>query len=135
MSWQLVAMILVPVATAVVGFVVGRHVSGARQQILDLEARAELLAKEREHALVEVAARRDELKQVRGEVEAYRGRVIEHFSGSYELLRALTLQYRADFEQLAEGEVAPWESEQLAEPITPEALPEAAVPEKTRSGQ
>jgi uncharacterized membrane-anchored protein YhcB (DUF1043 family) len=135
MTWQLAAMILVPIATALVGFAIGRHISGARQQILDLEARAELLAKEREHALGEVAARRDEVKQVRREVEAYRGRVVEHFSGSYELLRALTLQYRADFEQLAEGEVAPWESEQLAEPTPPEALPEAAAPEKPPSDQ
>ncbi len=135
MSWQLVAMILVPVAAAVVGFGFGRRISGAKQQILDLEARAELLAKEREHALVEVAARRDEVKQVRREVEAYRGRVVEHFSGSYELLRALTLQYRADFEQLAEGEVAPWESEQLAEPTPPEALSEGAAPEKPPSDQ
>ncbi len=69
----------------------------------ELQARSELLAKQRDHALAEVEARKEELTRTRAELEGYRERVAEHFSSSFTLLRALTLQYRADCEQLAEG--------------------------------
>jgi uncharacterized membrane-anchored protein YhcB (DUF1043 family) len=68
-----------------------------------LQARVELLAKEREHALAEVEARKEALARTQTELEEYRGRVVEHFSSSFTLLRALTLQYRADCDHLAEG--------------------------------
>jgi uncharacterized membrane-anchored protein YhcB (DUF1043 family) len=107
MSWEPLWLLAPAVAGILLGFVAGRRTGPARARMDELRARSELLAKEREHALSEVAARKDELARTRAELEGYRERVAEHFSSSFTLLRALTLQYRADCEQLAEGAGSP----------------------------
>ena len=103
MSWEPLWWLAPAVAGLLLGFVAGRRTGPARMRMDELQARSELLAKQRDHALAEVEARKEELTRSRAELEGYRERVAEHFSSSFTLLRALTLQYRADCEQLAEG--------------------------------
>jgi len=103
MSWESLLFAAPVVAGLLLGFVVGRRTGPNRSRMDQLQARVELLAKEREHALAEVEARKEELARTRTELEDYRGRVVEHFSSSFTLLRALTLQYRVDCDHLAEG--------------------------------
>jgi uncharacterized membrane-anchored protein YhcB (DUF1043 family) len=103
MSWEPLWLLAPAVAGFLLAFAAGRRTGPARSRMDELQARSELLAKEREHALAEVEARKEELARTQTELEGYRERVAEHFSSSFTLLRALTLQYRADCEQLAEG--------------------------------
>ena len=51
----------------------------------------------------ELEAAKDDLSRTRAELGSYRNRVAEHFSKSFTLLRALSVQVRSDCEQLAEG--------------------------------
>ncbi|MEE8474292.1 MAG: hypothetical protein V3T01_03005 [Myxococcota bacterium] len=97
-----VTILLLGVGT-IVGFVVGRHTGAASARIRELEARTEGLTKERELTRAELEAAREDLARTREELGDYRGRVSEHFSKSFTLLRALSLQYRSDCEQLADG--------------------------------
>jgi uncharacterized membrane-anchored protein YhcB (DUF1043 family) len=103
MSWGTLWLVVTAVAGLLLGFTVGRRTGPARKRMNALQARAELLAKGREHALAEVEARKEEHARTRAEFESYRKRVAEHFTNSFSRLRILTLQYRADCEQLAEG--------------------------------
>ena len=56
-----------------------------------------------ERAEAEIVAGRDELERTREGLERYRGKVADHFVGTSERLRELTLQYRAIYNHLAEG--------------------------------
>jgi len=103
MPWEPLWLVALAVAGLLLGFVVGRRTGPERKRMDALQARSEMLAKEREHALVEIEARKEKHARTRAEFESYRERVAEHFSGSFTRLRALTLQYRADCEQLAPG--------------------------------
>jgi uncharacterized membrane-anchored protein YhcB (DUF1043 family) len=110
MSWEPLWLVAPAVAGLLLGFVVGRRTSPVRKRMDALQTRSELLAKEREHALAEVEARKEEHARTRAKFESYREQVAEHFSSSFTRLRALTLQYRADCEQLAEGAGDPFSS-------------------------
>jgi uncharacterized membrane-anchored protein YhcB (DUF1043 family) len=44
-----------------------------------------------------------ELQQARGQADEYKKKVVDHFYGTSEELRSLTLQYRAVYDHLAEG--------------------------------
>lgn len=116
-----------------VGFAVGRRTGQAHARILELQARVETLSKERESVRAELEARKDELRRAREEHEAYRGEVSAHFSGTSDLLRDLTLQYRAVYDHLARGAGAlcPEGAVALAQGLESEALPEPqAAPAK-----
>jgi len=108
-----------------VGFVVGRRTGDAHARIQDLEARLEGAVKEREFAEASVAAARQEIQRMRGEFDAYRGRVVSHFSGTSGLLRDLTVQYRAVYDHLTAGAttLCPEGSVDLLEGAPPGALP------------
>jgi uncharacterized membrane-anchored protein YhcB (DUF1043 family) len=103
MSGEMLWFVGPVLAGVVLGYLAGRRTSPSRARLNEMQARAELLAKEREHARAELEARKEELARTRKELEDYRGRVVEHFSSSFTLLRALSLQYRADCQRLAEG--------------------------------
>ena len=91
------------VAGAAAGFVLGRFTGSAAQQVRELRASNEQLAKEKEHALAERDAAAAATKQAVREQEEYRASVTQHFSGTSELLRELTHKYRAVYDHLASG--------------------------------
>ncbi len=97
-----VAIISLGVGLAL-GALVGRHTGAARARIRELEAQTEGLAKERELTRAELEATKEDLSRTRAELGGYRDQVAEHFSKSFTLLRALSVQVRSDCERLAEG--------------------------------
>lgn len=86
-----------------VGFATGRYTSGGAKRVREVEARLESTAKDRERAVAETAAAREATARVQTELDGYRGRVTEHFTGTSELLRDLTEQYRTVYDHLAGG--------------------------------
>lgn len=86
-----------------VGVLLGRRSSegAARARALETELDVERTARER--VLEEKRTVEEELARARAEADGYRQRVVEHFYGTSEQLRALTVQYRAVYEHLAEG--------------------------------
>lgn len=64
---------------------------------------AGLLATRRSHSAARVRELLAELESSRQELGQYRDEVSEHFTRTSDLLRRMTLQYRAVYEHLAEG--------------------------------
>jgi len=97
-----------------VGVLLGRRSSegAARARALETELDVERTARER--VLEEKRAAEEALAAARADAEQYRKRVVEHFYGTSEQLRALTVQYRSVYEHLAQG----------AEALCPEAFQE-----------
>ncbi len=88
---------------------------------------------ELERAQAEVRAGKEELERTQAEVRAgreelerYQGKVANHFAGTSERLRELTLQYRAVYNHLAEGagDLCPEGFEKLEDGLRLDALPE-----------
>ncbi|HEY5658086.1 MAG TPA: DUF1043 family protein [Myxococcota bacterium] len=106
------------------GFVVGRRTGRSAERIRELEAHVERLEKQREQALAELAAAREMLRRKQEELDAYRGRVAEHFAGTSELLRDLTHRYRSVYAHLTAGasELCPEGFVGLEEGLEPGAL-------------
>ena len=88
MSWEPLWLVAPAVAGLLLGFVVGRRTGPEQKRMDALQARSEMLAKEREHALVEIEARKEKHARTRAEFESYREQVAEHFSSSFTRLRA-----------------------------------------------
>ena len=109
----------------VLGFLSGRHTGRSAERIRELEAHVERLEKERERALAELAAAREMLRLKQEELDAYRGRVADHFAGTSELLRDLTHRYRSVYAHLTAGasELCPEGFVGLEEGLEPGALP------------
>ena len=85
----------------VAAYFTGRFSNGVRgrQLTLDLKmTRAEL-----EHAVLEVEALRAKLSALQEEHDNYRMNVLEHFAGTSDLLRDLTVQYRSVYQHLTKG--------------------------------
>lgn len=100
---SLVAIVAFALVGLGIGVLLGRRSSEgtARARALETELAVERTARER--ALEEKRAVDEALAAARADAEQYRGRVVEHFYGTSEQLRALTVQYRAVYEHLAEG--------------------------------
>jgi uncharacterized membrane-anchored protein YhcB (DUF1043 family) len=115
-------------AGVALGFLLGRRTSAARARARQLEAQLEDVRKEHERAEAEIVAGRDELERTREGLERYRGKVADHFAGTSERLRELTLQYRAIYSHLAEGagELCPQGFEKLEGGLGLDALPEGS---------
>jgi len=109
----------------VLGFLSGRHTGRSAERIRELETHVERLEKERERALAELAAAREMLRLKQEELDAYRGRVANHFAGTSELLRDLTHRYRSVYAHLTAGasELCPEGFVGLEEGLEPGALP------------
>jgi uncharacterized membrane-anchored protein YhcB (DUF1043 family) len=91
------------IAVAVAAFLVGRLTgSGANrrreleEQLADAQEEASRVAAELEDLIEQLAAAREEHA-------AYRLNVVDHFSGTSDLLRDLTVQYRSVYEHLTKG--------------------------------
>ena len=85
------------------GFFIGRRMSVDTVRARAVESELEDVRKEQEIALAELEAAKHEWKRVQSELETYRQEVVDHFSGTSELLRGLTLQYRNVYDHLADG--------------------------------
>jgi len=90
-------------AVAVAAFLVGRLTGGGatrrrelEEQLADAHEENSRFAAEMEDILEQLAAARDEHA-------AYRLNVVDHFSGTSDLLRDLTVQYRSVYEHLTKG--------------------------------
>lgn len=107
-----------------VGALWGRLSGSAAARGRELQAEVDALVEQGERAQAERAALETELDTVRKESGDYRKQVVEHFYGTSEQLRSLTLQYRAVFDHLAEGarELCPESFAALQEGLQPAAL-------------
>jgi uncharacterized membrane-anchored protein YhcB (DUF1043 family) len=99
----LVAIVAFALVGLGAGVLLGRRSSAAAARARALESELEVERSARERALEEKRTVEEELTRARAESDRYRERVVEHFYGTSEQLRALTVQYRAVYEHLAEG--------------------------------
>jgi uncharacterized membrane-anchored protein YhcB (DUF1043 family) len=95
----LVPMSLLLVALA---FWLGRR-SASGVRVRELVAEVDRLRGEEQQACEEARAARAELASAREVQEQYRLDVVEHFSGTSDLLRDMTVQYRAVYDHLTQG--------------------------------
>ena len=91
------------IAVAVAAFLVGRLTAGGanrrrelEEQLADAQEEISRIAAEMEDLIEQLAAAREEHA-------AYRLNVVDHFSGTSDLLRDLTVQYRSVYEHLTKG--------------------------------
>jgi len=101
MTIELPILILTGTVTFAIGILIGRYTGNNRREVNELKATLEAAGKERELAQASVDAAKDEIKRTRDELDRYRGDVVEHFTGTSQLLRDLTHQYRAVYDHLA----------------------------------
>ena len=114
------------VLLAVVAFLVGRRTGGAARRQRELEAELAHAREDLANLQSELETVRADLTTAREEHEAYRLDVVEHFSGTSDLLRDLTVQYRAVYEHLTLGAstLCPEGFVGLTEGLTMPELPE-----------
>jgi uncharacterized protein len=125
---MVVALIAFPLLALGVGVLLGRRSSDAAERARTLEAELDAERSALERALGEKRGVEEELVAARAEAAGYRERVVQHFYGTSEQLRALTLRYRELFEHLADGarELCPEASNALQAGLEPPALPDLA---------
>jgi uncharacterized membrane-anchored protein YhcB (DUF1043 family) len=82
-------------------YFLGRWRSGERARALESDLK--VTRDELEHAVLEVESLRGKLSDAQSEYDDYRMNVLEHFSGTSDLLRDLTVQYRSVYEHLTKG--------------------------------
>ena len=90
-------------AVAVAAFFVGRVTGGGAIRRRELEERLANAHEEISHLAAEVEDLLERLRKTREEYAAYRLSVVDHFSGTSDLLRDLTVQYRSVYEHLTKG--------------------------------
>ena len=124
LDWMPVALIALPLIALAVGVLIGRRsaADAARARSLAAELDAQRGALERVQG--EKLALEAEIRRARDEAEGYRGKVVEHFYGTSEQLRSLTLRYRELFVHLADGarELCPEASSAIEAGLQPPAL-------------
>ncbi|HXV35815.1 MAG TPA: DUF1043 family protein [Myxococcota bacterium] len=91
------------IALAIVAFCIGRGTGASARRRRELEAQLADARGESARLATERAALAEQLRAARAEHEAYRLDVVEHFSGTSDLLRDLTVQYRSVYEHLTKG--------------------------------
>lgn len=103
MAWWHWALPVLAIAGAAIGFFIGRSSSAGVKRSIQLD---------------------QELRETREELERYRGRVVEHFTTTADLVNRLTADYRAVYEHLAKG------AHQLAGSQIPRLEAIASTPER-----
>ena len=88
---------------AAAAFFIGRLTGSGAARRRALESQLASAHDELSRFALEVEELRDQLHAAREEHAAYRLSVVEHFSGTSELLRDLTVQYRSVYEHLTKG--------------------------------
>lgn len=124
MDVGLLLSIALPVVGVALGYLVARRTGPTVSRNRELEGEIDVLRKQSERAWAENQTLKDDLQQSREEAEGYKKRVVEHFYGTSDQLRELTLQYRSVFDHLAEGArtLCPDEFTALASGLEPPAL-------------
>jgi uncharacterized membrane-anchored protein YhcB (DUF1043 family) len=125
---MLVALVAFTLVGLGAGVLLGRRTSEAAERARGLQVELDAERAELERVQSEKLALSAELERARAEAEGYRGRVVEHFYGTSEQLRALTLRYRELFVHLADGarELCPEASSALQAGLEPPALPDGS---------
>ena len=82
-------------------YFVGRWMNGEKAR--KLESKLTVTRGELEQTRLEVESLRKKLSTAEDEHDAYRMNVLEHFSGTSDLLRDLTVQYRSVYQHLTKG--------------------------------
>jgi uncharacterized membrane-anchored protein YhcB (DUF1043 family) len=102
-------------AAVALGFALGRGTAANAKKLRELES--ELDAEQKAHL------------RTRGEADAYKKQVTDHFAETSERLHELTLQYRSVYEHLAKGasELCPEGFAKLEGGLGLDALPEEAA--------
>jgi uncharacterized membrane-anchored protein YhcB (DUF1043 family) len=96
--------ILASVASGLaVGFLIGRRTGSMAARIRELEAEIEGILKEGDRVRAELRAAQEEGRRIGEEFGEYRRSVAEHFAGTSDQLRDLTLQYRRIYDHLTHG--------------------------------
>jgi hypothetical protein len=90
-------------AVAAAAFFVGRVTGGGANRRRELEAQLANAHEEISRLTAEAQDFLEQLRMAREEHEAYRLNVVDHFSGTSDLLRDLTVQYRSVYEHLTRG--------------------------------
>lgn len=85
------------------GIFIGRRTGKTGERIRELTGQLEAAAKDRELAQASLEAAKVDIAGLKAEQEKYRGDVVEHFTGASDLMRDLTVQYRAVYDHLTEG--------------------------------
>ena len=85
------------------GFFIGRRLSADTVRARALDAEIEDVRKDQEIALAELEVAKHEWMRVQSELDGYRHEVVDHFTGTSDMLRDLTLQYRNVYAHIAEG--------------------------------
>ena len=123
-------------AVAVGAFFVGRVTGGGAIRRRELEEQLAAAHAEVSRLVTEVEDLREQLRVAREEHENYRLSVVDHFSGTSDLLRDLTVQYRSVYEHLTKGAstLCPEGFVGLTEglPVPEIAEPEGAAEARTR---
>lgn len=88
---------------AAASFMLGRRTGASVSRQLELEAELTTAHSEQARSEAEAERLRNELDAGRQEYDEYRLSVVDHFSGTSDLLRDLTGQYRAVYEHLTKG--------------------------------
>ena len=96
--WAVVAFVV-----AVAAFFVGRLTGGGATRRRELEEQLADAHEENSRVAAEMEDLLEQLAAARDEHAAYRLNVVDHFSGTSDLLRDLTVQYRSVYEHLTKG--------------------------------
>lgn len=91
------------IVMVVAAFLLGRRTSSSAARQHELEAELSAARREQSRAEAEAERLRNELDTARAEHDDYRLSVVDHFSGTSDLLRDLTVQYRSVYEHLTKG--------------------------------
>ncbi|MGE4605191.1 MAG: DUF1043 family protein [Myxococcota bacterium] len=86
-----------------VAFLLGRRTGAGVARQLELEAELTTAHSEQARSEAEAERLRNELEADRQQHDEYRLDVVDHFSGTSDLLRDLTVQYRSVYEHLTRG--------------------------------
>jgi len=90
-------------AVAVAAFFAGRVTGGGASRRRELEEQLANAHEDLSGLAAEVEELSEQLRAAREKHEAYRLSVVDHFSGTSDLLRDLTVQYRSVYEHLTKG--------------------------------
>jgi uncharacterized membrane-anchored protein YhcB (DUF1043 family) len=130
LNWMQVALVAFPLVAFAVGILIGRRTGADAERARTLAAELEGQRAAIERVQGEKLALEAELRRAHDAAEGYRSQVTEHFYGTSEQLRALTLRYRELFVHLADGArtLCPEASSALEAGLQPPALSSDASP-------